>query len=109
MTRPCPTATGEEGDVLRYLTRLDLVPGTSIEVVLQAPFDGPVTVRAGGADHAIARDSSRRRSASSDRAVGRPAARRERSLVPPPDAPAPSNCGKFVPNARLLTLTNCGV
>lgn len=45
-----------DGDVLRYLTRLDLVPGTSIEVVLQAPFDGPVTVRAGGADHAIARD-----------------------------------------------------
>ena len=46
----------DDGDVLRYLARLDLVPGASIEVVLQAPFDGPITVRAGGADHAIARD-----------------------------------------------------
>jgi DtxR family Mn-dependent transcriptional regulator len=41
---------------LRYLAGLDLVPGSLIEVVIQAPFDGPVTVRVGAADHAIARE-----------------------------------------------------
>ena len=42
--------------VLRYLGDLELVPGASVEIVLKAPFDGPVTVRIDGADHALARE-----------------------------------------------------
>jgi len=47
-----------DGDsaVLRYLAGLELVPGAAVEIVLHAPFDGPVTVRVHGADHALARD-----------------------------------------------------
>lgn len=47
-----------DGDaaLLRYLAMLELVPGADVEVVLHAPFGGPVTIRAGGADHAIARE-----------------------------------------------------
>ena len=43
-----------DSDVLRYLTDLAIAPGASIEVVGQAPFDGPVTVKVGDADHALA-------------------------------------------------------
>ena len=42
-------------DVLRYLSGLSLVPGEDVEVVVAAPFGGPVTVRAGGAEHALSR------------------------------------------------------
>ncbi len=45
-----------DGDVLRYLTKLELIPGNRIEVRESAPFDGPVTVRVGGTDHAISRE-----------------------------------------------------
>jgi len=45
-----------DGDVLRYLTKLKLVPGSRLEVRESAPFGGPVTVRVGGADHAISRE-----------------------------------------------------
>ena len=45
-----------DGDVLRYLSGLELVPGSAVEIVLKAPFDGPVTVRVHGVDHAIARE-----------------------------------------------------
>jgi DtxR family Mn-dependent transcriptional regulator len=42
---------------LRYLAELGLVPGTTFVVVSRAPFDGPITVRAGSgsraSDHAI--------------------------------------------------------
>ena len=41
--------------LLRYLVELRLVPGASVEVVRVAPFDGPVTVSADGAEHAISR------------------------------------------------------
>lgn len=43
-------------DVLSYLARLDLVPGTAVEVVVQAPFGGPVTVRSRGVEHALSRE-----------------------------------------------------
>jgi DtxR family Mn-dependent transcriptional regulator len=45
-----------DGDVLRYLTKLKLVPGSRLEVREAAPFGGPLTVRVGGADHAISRE-----------------------------------------------------
>jgi DtxR family transcriptional regulator, Mn-dependent transcriptional regulator len=45
-----------DGDVLRYLTKLKLVPGSRLEVRESAPFGGPLTVRVGGADHAISRE-----------------------------------------------------
>jgi DtxR family Mn-dependent transcriptional regulator len=44
-----------DGELLRYLTKLKLTPGSRLEVRESAPFDGPVTVRVGGADHAISR------------------------------------------------------
>ena len=43
-------------ELLRYLTKLKLTPGSRLEVKESAPFDGPVTVRVGGADHAISRE-----------------------------------------------------
>jgi DtxR family Mn-dependent transcriptional regulator len=47
-------------DLLRYLDELGLVPGESVEVVSQQPFDGPIFVRARGTDHAISRDLAAR-------------------------------------------------
>ena len=43
-------------ELLRYLTELGLVPGSSVEVVSFAPFAGPVTVRTEHGDHAISRE-----------------------------------------------------
>jgi DtxR family Mn-dependent transcriptional regulator len=43
-------------DLLRYLERLGLVPGSDVEIVEQAPFAGPVTVRTGSGAHAISRE-----------------------------------------------------
>jgi DtxR family Mn-dependent transcriptional regulator len=45
-----------DGEVLRYLSSLELVPGSVVEIVVQAPFNGPVTVRVEGVDHALARE-----------------------------------------------------
>jgi DtxR family transcriptional regulator, Mn-dependent transcriptional regulator len=45
-----------DGELLRYLTSLKLTPGSRLEVRDSAPFDGPVTVRVAGADHAISRE-----------------------------------------------------
>jgi len=45
-----------DGELLRYLSKLNLTPGSRLEVRECAPFDGPVTVRVGGADHAISRE-----------------------------------------------------
>jgi DtxR family transcriptional regulator, Mn-dependent transcriptional regulator len=45
-----------DGEVLRYLTKLELVPGSRLEVRESAPFGGPLTIRVGGADHAISRE-----------------------------------------------------
>jgi DtxR family Mn-dependent transcriptional regulator len=45
-----------DAEVLRYLGELELVPGAEVEVVAQAPFDGPVTLRSRTGEHAIARE-----------------------------------------------------
>jgi DtxR family transcriptional regulator, Mn-dependent transcriptional regulator len=50
-------------DLLRYLAELGLVPGSGVEVVSQAPFGGPVTVRTECGDHAISRELAQRISA----------------------------------------------
>jgi DtxR family transcriptional regulator, Mn-dependent transcriptional regulator len=47
-------------DLLRYLGELGLVPGARVAVTGQAPFGGPVVVRAGEAEHAIARELATR-------------------------------------------------
>jgi DtxR family Mn-dependent transcriptional regulator len=43
-----------DSDVLRYLTELAIAPGAKIEVVGKAPFGGPLTVKIGDTDHALA-------------------------------------------------------
>ncbi len=45
----------EDSDLLRYLGSLALLPGATVELVEAAPFGGPLTVVAGGAEHAISR------------------------------------------------------
>jgi DtxR family Mn-dependent transcriptional regulator len=47
-------------ELLRYLTELDLVPGSEVEVVSRAPFAGPVTVRTESGAHAISRELAER-------------------------------------------------
>jgi DtxR family Mn-dependent transcriptional regulator len=42
--------------LLRYLDELGLVPGSEVEVVAQAPFGGPITVRTPTGGHAISRE-----------------------------------------------------
>ena len=49
-----------DGELLRYLSRLKLTPGSRLEVRESAPFDGPVTVRVAGTDHAISRELAAR-------------------------------------------------
>jgi DtxR family transcriptional regulator, Mn-dependent transcriptional regulator len=44
------------GDLLRYLGELALVPGEAVELTAIAPFGGPVSVRTGTGEHAIARE-----------------------------------------------------
>ena len=43
----------ETSEVLEYIAALGLLPGASIEIVERAPFDGPMTVKVGGANHAL--------------------------------------------------------
>jgi DtxR family transcriptional regulator, Mn-dependent transcriptional regulator len=43
----------DDSDLLRYLVELRLLPGTSVELVRVAPFDGPVTVSADGTEQTI--------------------------------------------------------
>jgi DtxR family Mn-dependent transcriptional regulator len=47
-----------DGDpaLLRYLAEIALVPGKSLELTASAPFGGPLTVRTGNGEHAIARE-----------------------------------------------------
>ena len=49
-----------DGELLRYLSDLKLTPGRRIEVREAAPFEGPLTVRVAGADHAISRELAAR-------------------------------------------------
>jgi DtxR family Mn-dependent transcriptional regulator len=54
-----------DGDpaLLRYLGELGLVPGSEVELVGQAPFGGPVTLRTESGQHAISRELADRISA----------------------------------------------
>jgi len=47
-------------ELLRYLADLGLVPDARVEVLAQAPFGGPVTVRTASGDHAISRELAHR-------------------------------------------------
>ena len=45
-----------DSELLRYLGELGLVPDASVEMLAQAPFGGPVTVRTESGEHAISRE-----------------------------------------------------
>jgi DtxR family transcriptional regulator, Mn-dependent transcriptional regulator len=45
-----------DSDLLRYLGELGLVPDAHVEMLAQAPFGGPVTVRTESGEHAISRE-----------------------------------------------------
>ena len=47
-------------ELLRYLSDLGLVPGQAVELVHAAPFEGPLTVLSGDAEHAVARELAAR-------------------------------------------------
>ena len=49
-----------DGELLRYLSGLKLTPGSRIEFREAAPFEGPLTVRVGGTEHAISRELAAR-------------------------------------------------
>jgi DtxR family transcriptional regulator, Mn-dependent transcriptional regulator len=53
-----------DGELLRYLSKLKLTPGSRLQVRESAPFDGPVTVRVSGVEHAISRELAARISVS---------------------------------------------
>ena len=59
----CRGAVSEVSDhdaaLLRYVGELGLYPGAELEVVAVGPFEGPVTVRVGDAEHALGRDVAR--------------------------------------------------
>ena len=43
-------------ELLRYLGELGLLPAADVEMLAQAPFGGPVTVRTASGEHAISRE-----------------------------------------------------
>ena len=45
-----------DSELLRYLAEIAILPGESLELTLSAPFGGPLTVRTGNGEHAIARE-----------------------------------------------------
>ena len=47
-------------ELLRYLGALSLIPGSDVELRDAAPFGGPLTIRAGGDDHAVSRELAAR-------------------------------------------------
>ena len=58
-----PGATGvirrvsdSDAEVLRYLGTRGLVPNAAVQVVEKAPFNGPITVKAGETSHVLGRD-----------------------------------------------------
>jgi DtxR family Mn-dependent transcriptional regulator len=46
----------QSSEVLRYLSEISLVPGTFVEVLSQAPLDGPLTVRVGENQQVLGRE-----------------------------------------------------
>jgi len=49
----------EEGDKLRYLAELGLVPGVQLRVLGRAPFNGPLRIHANGNEHVIGTELAR--------------------------------------------------
>jgi DtxR family transcriptional regulator, Mn-dependent transcriptional regulator len=45
-----------DDELLRYLTKLTLVPGKKVKLRAAEPFGGPLTVRIGKSEHAISRE-----------------------------------------------------
>jgi DtxR family transcriptional regulator, Mn-dependent transcriptional regulator len=45
-----------DDELLRYLTKLALLPGKKVKLRAAEPFGGPLTVRVGKAEHAISRE-----------------------------------------------------
>jgi DtxR family Mn-dependent transcriptional regulator len=45
-----------EAEMLRYLGSRGLVPDTALEILDKAPFNGPLTVRAGRTSHILGRE-----------------------------------------------------
>jgi DtxR family Mn-dependent transcriptional regulator len=46
----------DDGELLRYLSDLELVPGNKVKLRRAEPFGGPLTVRVGKSEHAISRE-----------------------------------------------------
>src|SRR5262245_21148812 len=46
----------DDGELLRYLSSLELVPGREVQLTAFAPFDGPVTLRSQSGEHALSRE-----------------------------------------------------
>jgi DtxR family Mn-dependent transcriptional regulator len=88
-------------DLLRYLAELGLVPGSDVEVVSQAPFGGPITVRTERGDHAARASAtvftSRGRSAPSAASSFWPSSPEASSSsvmsAPPMSSPLTNTCG----------------
>ena len=51
--------TEELSEMLRYLGQIGMRPGAHVSVLEKAPLGGPVTVRLGGAQHAISLELAR--------------------------------------------------
>ena len=49
----------DDPELLRYLGGFGLYPGTEVEVLEAAPFDGPLTFRVGGGERALGREAAR--------------------------------------------------
>jgi DtxR family Mn-dependent transcriptional regulator len=45
-----------DSELLRYLSRLSLLPGRRVQLLTTAPFGGPLTVLVAGSEHAISRE-----------------------------------------------------
>ena len=50
----------EDADALRYLARLNLVPGVAITVLERTPFDGPLRIRVGETEEMVGLELARR-------------------------------------------------
>jgi DtxR family Mn-dependent transcriptional regulator len=46
----------ENGDRLRYLAELGIVPGTTVRVIAREPFEGPIALRVGDTTRTIGRE-----------------------------------------------------
>jgi DtxR family Mn-dependent transcriptional regulator len=49
----------QDGERLRYIAKLGLVPGAQVRIIESAPFDGPISVQVAGTVHAVDRRLAR--------------------------------------------------